>query len=71
MIGMEEVATEGVDGRFAEDNVTTRAGRDGEEAEIFARARSHAAPGNRTAPPQFGANRLACVVTQQEDGVGF
>ena len=42
---MKEVATEGVDGRFAQDDGLGRGGGDGEEAAIFAGARSHAAPG--------------------------
>jgi len=71
VVGMKEVAAEGVDGRFAEDDVGTRSGRKGEEAEIFTGARSHAAPRNGTGAAQFGADRLAVGVAQQEEGVGF
>ena len=41
---MKGVATEGVDGRFAEDDGLSGVGADGEEAAIFAGARGHAAP---------------------------
>ena len=68
--GMEKVATDGVDGRFAEDDVRSRNGRDGEEAQILAGARGHAAPGKWTGAAQFGADGLAMPIAQEEDGVG-
>ena len=59
LVGMEKVATEGVDSRFAEDDVGARDGGKAEEAEIFTGARSHAAPGDGTGAAQFGADGLA------------
>jgi len=70
MVWMENVATEGVDGRFAEDEVGAWSGRKGEEAKIFTGARSHAAPGHGTGAAQFGTDGLARGVAQKEDGVG-
>lgn len=70
VLGMEHVATEGVDGRFAEDDVGAREGRKGEEAEIFAGTGSQATPGHGTGAAQFGADRLAGDIAEEEDGVG-
>jgi hypothetical protein len=71
VIGMKDVATEGVDGRFAEDNVRTWERGNGEEAKVFAGTRSHAAPGHGACATQFCADGLAEGVAQEEDGVGF
>jgi len=71
VLGMEYVTTDGVDGRFAENDVRSREGGNGEEAEIFTGARGHAAPGNGTGAAQFGADGLSVGVAQKEDGVGF
>ena len=71
MLGMENVTADGVDGRFAENDAGTRSGRNGEEAEIFPGARSHAAPGHRADAAKLGADGLAVGVAQQEEGVGF
>ena len=70
VIGMKGVATEGVDGRFAEDDVGARDGRTGEEAKIFTGTRSHAAPRHGAGAAQFGADGLAVGVAEEEDGVG-
>jgi len=70
MAGMEQVATESVDGRFAEDDVGTGSGRNGEEAKVLARARGHAAPSHGACATQFGTDGLASGVAQEEDGVG-
>ena len=45
VVGMKDVATEGVDGRFAQDDGVGGGGTDGEAAAIFAGAWRHAAPG--------------------------
>lgn len=71
MLGMENVTTDGVDGRFAEDDVGTRSARNREEAQIFTGARSHAAPGHGADAAKFGPDGLAMGVAQQEEGVGF
>ena len=70
VLGMEHMATEDVDSRFAEDDVGAREGRKGEEAKIFTGTGSHAAPGNGTCAAQFGTDGLAVGVVEQEDGVG-
>ena len=67
---VEKVATDGVNGRFAEDDVGSRDGGKGEEAKIFTGTRGHAAPGNGTCAAEFCADGLAGEVAQQEDGVG-
>ena len=44
VLGMEHMAADGVDGRFTEDDLGSRDGGNGEEAEIFTGTRGHAAP---------------------------
>ena len=54
--GMQEKATHGVDGRFAEHDRRWTWSGDGKVAEIFLRTRRHAAPGWKSGAAQFGAN---------------
>ena len=70
MVGVEQVTTESVDGRFAKDDIGPGSGRNGEEAKVFARTRGHAAPSHWACATQFGTDGLASGVAQQEDGVG-
>ena len=53
---MQEKATHGVDGRFAEHDHRGIRGVDGEVAEIFLRTGRHAAPAFRSGAAQFGAD---------------
>ena len=70
MLGMKRQATDGIDGRLAEDDGGLRGGRKVEEAEVFAGTRRHAAPGERRGTTQFGPDGPALRVAQQENGVG-
>lgn len=70
VLGMEHVTTDGVDGRFAENDVRSRDGWNGEEAEIFTGTLGHAAPRDGTGAAQFATDGLAGGVAQQEDGIG-
>lgn len=54
---MQEKATHGVDGRFAEHDHRGIRGVDGEVAEIFLRTGRHAAPGWESGAAEFGADR--------------
>ena len=67
---MKDVATEGVDGRLAEDDGVSGGGGHREAAMIFAGAWSHAAPGRRGGAAQFGADGGGWGVAQQEDRIG-
>ena len=70
MLGMKRQATDGIDGRLAEDDGGLRGGRKVEEAVVFAGTRRHAAPGDWRGPTQFGPDGPALRVAQQENGVG-
>ena len=70
VLWVEHVTTDGIDGRFAEDDVGSREGGNGEEALVLLGTRGHAAPGNRTATAQFGPDGLAGGVAEQEDNIG-
>ena len=75
---MENQATEGVDGRFAEDYAGwcgKRAWpwgepRHGEHAQVFLRTRGHPPPWHGTGAAQFGSHRFISLSKEQEDGVG-
>ena len=68
---MEEKATHGIDGRFAEHDHSRIRSADGEESKIFLGARSHTAPGCRSyGSTQFGADGPVFFSKQQKDGIG-
>ena len=68
-VGIEGAATDGVDGRFAQDDGLRARGADGEVAAFLPRARRHAAPRFVSGSTQFGADGLVPFVAQDEDGV--
>ena len=70
VLGMDHVTTDGVDGRFAENDVRSREGWNREEAKIFPGTLGHAAPRDGTGAAQFGTDGLPGGVVQQEDRVG-
>ena len=70
MARMEGLATDGIDGRFAQDHDGKRFVRDGEAAQVSLGAEGQAVPGTGGGPAQFGADRDASLVAQEEDGVG-
>ncbi len=70
MLGMKGLATHGINSRLAENEGWPRGGRNGEEAEVFAGTRRHAAPSDDRGTTQFNPNGPAVRVAQQEDGVG-
>ncbi len=70
VLGIEREATDGVDGRFTEDDLVTRSGGDGEKAEIFAGARGHATPEARTGSTQLGADGKVIFSQEEENRVG-
>ena len=53
--GMQEKATYGIDGGFAEHDHGSAGSGDGKIAEIFLRTRRHTAPTSRSRAAQFGA----------------
>ena len=77
---MQGVATEGVDGRFAENGGVEELLRDGKEPEVLAGARRHAPPGGhgglpaearaQTGATKFGPDGLVTAIKQQEHRVG-
>ena len=56
MVGMKNKATDGVNGRLAEDDGLKGMSGDGKEAVIFAGAGSHAAPATGGGSPKLGAD---------------
>ena len=70
MLGMKRLATNGINGRLAENDGWLLGGRKGEEAEVFLGTRRHAAPGERRGATQLGPDGPALRVAQQENGVG-
>ena len=66
---MEQQATDGVDGGFAQDHHRRVRSLDGEVAEIFLGAGRHAAPTLRSGAAQFGAHRCVFLSQQEEDRI--
>src|ERR1700730_3388390 len=70
VLGMEGQATNGVDGRLAQDDGRTKGGGNGEEAQVLLGTGGHAPPGVVTGCAEFGADRNVIVGPQEEDGIG-
>ncbi len=67
---MQDLATEGVDGRLAQDDGLGGGDGDGEEATVFAGTRSQSTPGPGGGAAQFGTDGGGRRIAQQEDRVG-
>src|SRR2546422_6804459 len=68
---MEQKATDGVDGGFAQDHHRRLRSIDREVAEIFLGAGRHAAPTLRSGAAQFGAHRCIFFSEQEEDRIAM
>jgi hypothetical protein len=68
--GMEDKATDGIDGRFAKDNDRQRFGRNGEAAQVLLGAGRQAVPRPPGGAAQLGPDREVVLAPQQENGVG-
>jgi len=66
---MEQPATDGINGGFAQDHPGRVRGLNGKVAEIFLRSGRHAAPTLRSGAAQFGAHRCILFSKQKEDGI--
>ena len=67
---VQSKAADGINGGFAEDDGRHGLGWDGEEAQIFAGAWSHAAPATGGGSPEFSADGDVMGVVHQENGIG-
>ena len=70
VLRMQDKATEGVNGRLANNQSGPRLSGNGEAALVFPRARGHTAPLPLRGSAQFGAHGEILRVAQQEDGIG-
>ena len=70
-VGIEDRATEGVDGRFAQDSHLGVRGTGCEVAQVFTGARGEAAPSGSCSAAEFGANGPVFLSKEQEDGIGL
>ena len=68
--GMEGQATDGVNGRFAQDDAGEGRGGNGEAAQVFLGTRSQAAPSRAAGAAQFGADGVVILVAEEKDGIG-
>ena len=70
ILGMKCAATDGIDRRFAENHGLGLRGADGEEPQIFLRARRHPPPGTMGRSLKFSPDWMIVLIQQQKDGIG-